>query len=139
MSLQKYVPVVARTFLTVIFLRSGTSKIFGFAGTVEQLAGQGVPLPAVTLAVSICLEVLGALSVILGFKARWGAIALIVFLVPTTLIFHTDFSIPGEGNQFFKNLGLIGGLLLVSVWGAGPVSIDAALGEPASRSERLPE
>jgi putative oxidoreductase len=66
----------------------------------------------------------GGLSVLLGYKARLGALLLIGFLIPATLIFHTNFSEPQQEIQFMKNLGLMGGLLMVVAFGAGPVSLD---------------
>lgn len=122
----KYIPLAARIFLTVLFLRSGFNKILDFGGTQEYMASSGIPagLTGFLLVSSIIIEIVGALSVILGYKARWGAIALIVFLVPTTLIFHTNFAQEMQVIQFFKNLGLIGGLLMVVYFGSGPLSID---------------
>ena len=117
----KYLPLVARTFLAAIFLRSGVSKILGFGATQQQIADMGLPAPAAALAVSIALEILGSLAVILGVRARWGAVALIAFLIPTTLIFHTS---AGEWTQFFKNLSILGGLLVVTATGSGPISLD---------------
>lgn len=138
--MEKFVPLIGRTFLAVIFLRSGIGKLFGFAATQEQIAAQGLPIPALLLVGSIILEIFGSLSVILGWKARWGAIALILFLIPTTLVFHTNFADPNQVIQFFKNLSILGGLLLVSVWGAGPVSIDTRTTSPSQtkESERMP-
>ena len=79
---------------------------------------------------AIVFEVGGGLSVILGYRARWGALALIVFTVPATLIFHNFWALEGMDQQinmimFMKNLSMIGGLSLVAAYGAGPVSLDA--------------
>lgn len=124
--MQRFVPLAARAMLSAIFLRSGLLKIFGFAGTQQYIAGKGIPLQftAVLLAGAIIFELVGGLSVLLGYKARWGASALIIFLVPTTLIFHTDFSQSSEVIQFLKNLAILGGLLMVFTYGSGPVSLD---------------
>lgn len=121
-----YIPLAARIFLTILFLHSGLNKILDFGGTQEYMASSGIPagLTGFLLVCSIIIEILGALSVILGYKARWGAIALIVFLVPTTLLFHTNFAESMQVTQFFKNLALIGGLLMVVYFGSGPLSID---------------
>ncbi|MBN2717714.1 MAG: DoxX family protein, partial [Deltaproteobacteria bacterium] len=61
---------------------------------------------------------------------RWGVLALLIFLVPTTLIFHAFWAVPPEMQQmqminFMKNLAIGGALLLTFVHGAGPLSIDA--------------
>lgn len=121
-----YIPLAARIFLSVIFLRSGIGKILDFGGTQQQIAGVGIPLAlAGLLAVgAIIFELGGALSVLLGYKARWGAIALIIFLVPTTLLFHTNFAEEMQVTQFLKNLAIVGGLLMVVYFGSGPVSVE---------------
>lgn len=122
-----YIPLAARIFLSVIFLRSGIGKILDFAGTQQQIASQGIPLAlAGLLAVgAIIFELAGGLSVLLGYKARWGAIALIIFLVPTTLIFHTNFAEEMQVIQFLKNVAILGGLLMVVYFESGPVSVDS--------------
>jgi uncharacterized membrane protein YphA (DoxX/SURF4 family) len=61
---------------------------------------------------------------LLGYKTRLGAILLILFLIPTTLVFHTDFSKEMQVIAFLKNLAIIGGLLMVVYAGAGPISLD---------------
>ena len=123
--MQKYVPLIARTFLSVIFLRSGLVKIFGFAGTQEYMTTQGIPmeLTGVLLIGAIILEIAGGVSVLLGYQARWGAIALLIFLVPATLIFHTNFADNIQVIQFLKNLAIMGGLLMVVTYGSGPLSV----------------
>lgn len=125
--MEKYIPLVARAFLAAIFLKSGFDKITGFSGTEQMMAGKGIPLTPLLLVGAIVFELLGGLSVLLGYKARWGAILLILFLIPTTLIFHTDFAERMQMSQFLKNLALIGGLLMVYYAGAGPVSLDHQL------------
>jgi len=93
------------------------------------------------LAIATALEVLGAISLILGLKARWGAAALLVFLVPVTLVFHNFWAVPAQEQQmemvnFMKNLSIAGGLLIVLGRGAGAFSVDAsrahARGEPVA-------
>lgn len=127
--MQKYIPLVARAFLATIFLYSAFGKITGFSGTQQYMAASGIPqaLTGLLLVGAIILELFGGLSVLLGYKARWGAIALILFLIPATLIFHTNFAQPMQLIQFMKNLGLLGGLLMVYAFGSGPLSVDEQL------------
>lgn len=127
MNMEKYIPLVARAFLAAIFLRSGIGKILDFGGTQEMMASKGLPLVPLLLVGAIVFELAGGLSVLLGYKARWGVIVLLIFLVPTTLIFHTNFADSMQVSQFLKNLGLIGGLLMVYYFGSGPVSVDEQL------------
>lgn len=123
-------PLIGRILLAQIFLMSGIGKLFNLAGTQKYMASHGMPLTALFLAGAICLELGGGLSLLAGYKARWGAVALIIFLVPTTLIFHTAFSDRMQQIQFMKNAAVIGGLLMVTHFGAGPFSLDAR-GGPA--------
>ena len=109
--MNRYVPLVARIFLSVIFLKSGLNKIFDFSGTQENMAAQGIPGTGFFLVLTIIVLLLGGFSILFGYKIRLGAWLLIGFLIPATLIFHTNF--PQEEVSFFKNLGLMGGLLMV--------------------------
>lgn len=120
-----FVPVAGRVLLALIFFMSGVGKIGDFAGTQQYMAAFGMPLTALFLVGAIVFEIGGALSLMAGFKARWGALALIVFLIPATLIFHTDFADQQQVIQFLKNLAILGGLLMVVAYGAGPWSLDA--------------
>jgi len=122
--MQKYTPLVARILLSAIFLKSGVDHIFNSAKTQQLIASKGIPLAHLLLIVTILVLLAGGLSVLLGYKARLGALLLIGFLIPTTLIFHTDFSDRLQEIQFLKNLGLMGGLLMVVTFGAGAVSLD---------------
>jgi putative oxidoreductase len=130
--LRQYVPVGARILLSLIFLMSGFGKITGFAGTAGYMASHGMPAVHFLLVMAIILEIAGGLSVLLGFKARLGAIALIVFLIPATLIFHAFWSAEPEAFRmqmimFMKNLAIMGALLMVVANGAGGPSIDSRL------------
>lgn len=123
--MKRYIPLIGRSLLALIFLMSGLQKIGNFAGTQEYMASYGMPLTALFLVGAIVLEVFGAASIIAGYKAKLGAIALIVFLIPATLIFHTDFGDRVQMIMFLKNVSIMGGLLVVAAYGAGPVSVDA--------------
>ena len=126
--MRSYVPLLGRILLGLIFVMSGLTKITGFEATQQQMAAQGMPLTAVFLVGAIVVEVLGGLSVILGLWARGGAAALILFLIPATLIFHTDFSQQTQVIMFLKNLSIMGGLLLVTAFGSGPYRIRSLRG-----------
>ncbi|NEO77599.1 DoxX family protein [Moorena sp. SIO4G3] len=120
--MKKYIPLLGRICLCAVFLKAGIDKLFNPTYTQQLMESKGVP--GVLIIPTIIILLAGGLSVLLGYKARWGALALIGFLIPTTLIFHTDFSNQMQEIQFLKNLGLIGGLLMVATFGPGPVSFD---------------
>jgi putative oxidoreductase len=75
------------------------------------------------------VELIGGASVLLGWKARWGALALIAYLVPVTLVFHNPAGLEGmaaqmEVVQFLKNLAIAGGLLAVASFGPGQIALE---------------
>ena len=125
----KYIPLIARICLSIIFLNSAISKITDFSGTEQMMADKGLPLAGLLLIGSIIFQLMGGISLVLGYKVRWGAIILILFLIPTTLVFHNFWANPDELTAFLKNLGLIGGLLMVYYAGAGAVSLDERTSE----------
>ncbi|NEQ47210.1 MAG: DoxX family protein [Leptolyngbya sp. SIOISBB] len=135
--LQKYIPLLARTAIAVIFLNSGIGKISNFAGTQQQIAQAGLPLAPLVTVFTIAFVFLGSIALILGFKARIGAGLLLAFLIPATLVFHNPIADPTQMTQFLKNLAIIGGLLMVTAYGSGPVSLDrqADSATPATYSE----
>lgn len=124
MFLQKYTPLIARTFIAIIFIQTGFAKISGFVGTQEKIASMGIPLAALVTIFTILFEMAGGISLVLGFKVRIGAIFLLLFLIPATLVFHNPIADPSQMIQFMKNLAIMGGLLMVVAYGAGPVSLD---------------
>ena len=121
----KYIPLAARICLCIIFINSGIGKIFGFTKTAEMMAGQGLPIASILLIFTIAFQLLGGFSLLLGYKVKIGSTLLILFLIPATLVFHNPISNPDELNNFLKNIGLIGGLLMTIYAGAGALSIDA--------------
>jgi putative oxidoreductase len=119
------VPLIARILLSAIFIQSGVGKIMDPSGTQQYMAAYGMPLTGLFLIGAIFCEIFGSLSILLGFKARLGATLLVIFMIPTTLIFHTKLSDQVQMIMFMKNLAIIGGLLMVAYFGSGPISLDA--------------
>lgn len=105
---------VARVLLCLVFLHAVIGKLTGFAGVAGMMAGRGLPVAPVLLAAAMALMAVGSVLVISGVRVRLGAILLLLFLVPTTLIFHNDVSDPQERIALLKNLSIMGGLLLVA-------------------------
>jgi putative oxidoreductase len=127
---ERYAPLVGRALLSLVFILSGLGKIAGWSQTAGYMASKGMPLVPFFLVMSILFELGGGLSVLSGFKARVGAVALVLFLIPTTLIFHNFWAYAGMERQmqmanFLKNLAIMGGLTMVAAYGAGPVAVDA--------------
>ena len=120
---------VGRIFLALIFVVSGVGKITGYAGTAAYMASKGLPLVEILLPLTIAVELGGGLLLALGWKARWAAAALFLFLIPTTLIFHQFWGIEPklahmQKIHFLKNVAIMGGMLMVLAIGAGAWSVD---------------
>ena len=124
MGLKPCLICLGRFLLALIFLMSGFGKAFRFQQTQQYMAAFGMPATAFFLVLAILVEILGGISVVLGYRSRWGAFILSLFLTAANLIFHKDFSDPAQVAMFFKNLSVLGGLLLLFAYGPGEISWD---------------
>lgn len=104
---------VARVLLCLVFLNAVLGKLSGFDKVSAAIAAKGLPLAPVLLVAAMLLMALGSALVISGWKARLGALLLLVFLIPTTLLFHGDAADSLQRIQLLKNLAIMGGLLMV--------------------------
>lgn len=120
--MDNYTSLFGRIFLAAIFLKSGWDKLLAPGSTIQYMSAKGIPFAGILVIPTIAVLLAGGLSVLLGYKAKLGAWLLIGFLIPATLIFHSRF--PQEEIAFFKNLGLMGGLLTLATYGAGKWSLD---------------
>lgn len=121
--LKQYGPLAGRILLALIFILAGYGKIKGWDGTLGFMASKGLPMPEVLLALTILVELGGGLLLLVGFQARWAALALFLFLIPVTLVFHPFWADPEQYNSFMKNLAIMGGMLYIMVYGSGPYSV----------------
>ena len=102
---------VGRLFLASTFAIAVPPKIVKFPYVLNSIVDRGIPENYATLLLvsAICILVIGSVSVIFIQESIIGPLLLLVFLVPTTIIFHLK---PFQSQPFFMNMGLIGGLLL---------------------------
>ena len=121
--------LLGRLFFALIFLVSGAGH---FAKqTIAYAAAQAVPLASVVVPLSGLLAVVGGLSILLGYHARIGAWLIVLFLVPVTFMMHKFWAATDpmmaqmQMSMFMKNISMLGGALLISQFGAGPLSLDA--------------
>lgn len=129
-ALQNPLSLIGRLLLAAVFLPAGLQKIGGFAGTAGYIASKGLPLPELGAVIAIAVEVLGGLALIVGLGTRAAALVMAVFTLAATVIFHNYWGVPADQAfvqqlMFFKNVGIIGGLLLLAAFGAGGWSLDA--------------
>jgi putative oxidoreductase len=120
--------LIGRILFSLIFL---TTFMFHFSQKgIDYAASQGVPAPQLLVPLSGIMAIAGGLSILLGFRARIGAWLIVAFLIPVTFMMHAFWKESDPMKQqmqmsnFMKNMGLLGGALLISYFGAGPVSID---------------
>ncbi len=136
--LRRFTVFLGRFCLSLIFLSSAVSKCFNWSETEQYVTGQLRELANTTTQMSVMqdmtnfalefsepllifaagLELLGALSLLLGLGPRIGALFLILFLIPTTIVAHHFWLLTGPGRDlqmvmFLKNVGILGGLFLV--------------------------
>ncbi len=129
--------VAGRVLLALVFILAGFSKFAGLEGTAGYIASKGLPMPSVLALLTALLEVVGGLALAIGFQARLAAIALAVFTLLATFLFHNFWAMPADQAfvqqlMFMKNLAITGGLLFVFALGAGPLSVDARRLQPAA-------
>ncbi len=125
--LKAFPMLFGRILLVLIFLQSGIGKIENFEATAQYMANQGMPYTNFFLVGAIFFELVGSITVILGYFARFGALLLLIFLIPTTLIFHNIFVDPKMMIHFMKNVSMFGGCLILLASGAGRFSLDGLL------------
>jgi putative oxidoreductase len=121
--------LLGRLLLCPIFLAGGTMKIVNWSKTAEEMSGKGMIFVSVVLAAAIAIELAGGLSILLGFKARLGAIVLALYLIPVTFVFHRFWAYDGAARElqlqhFLKNLTILGGLCTLTAAGAGRFSLN---------------
>ena len=122
--------LAGRLLLVALFLPAGIGKLTGFAGTVGYISSVGLPLPAVGAALALIVEIAGSLALIVGFQTRIAALVLAAFTLVASFFFHAYWAAPAEQAfvvqlLFFKNIAVVGGLLLLAAHGAGGLSLDA--------------
>lgn len=122
--------LLGRLLLVALFLPAGITKLTGFSGTAGYIASVGLPAPALAAAVALLVEILGSLALLFGFGTRIAAIVLALFTLAASFFFHAYWSAPADQAYvtqllFFKNIAIVGGLLILAAQGAGGWSLDA--------------
>lgn len=126
----KYVGLIGRIFFAGIFI----ATFFGHfsEAMIGHAASAGIPLPEVAVPLSGFVSLLGGLSVATGYKAKWGAWFLVIFLLPVTLTMHAFWGVSdpmmAQMHQvmFMKNLSMMGAALFIAYRGVGELSLERA-------------
>ena len=122
--------LVARLFLAAVILYSGVVKLVGGQVAISEFDLLGVPLPAVAVAATVAVQLLGGLAIVLGWQFRAAAAALAAFTVVATLIGHPFWAFAGVEFQrqlttALEHLAIVGGYLLLTITGPGRISLHA--------------
>lgn len=118
------VPAFGRVLISTLFLLAGLSKIAAPAMTIAYIQSVGLPLPSIAFGISAFVEIVGGLTLILGYRTRIVASILFVFTLATAAFFHNHLADQNQFIHFFKNIAIAGGLLNVIAFGGGRLSLD---------------
>ena len=114
--------LLGRIGLSLIFIISGWGKIAGYAATQQYMEAMGVP--GALLPLVIALELGGGLAILTGAFTRWIALALAAFSLASAALFHANLDDAAQAINFWKNVAMAGGFLMLAAHGAGMLSFD---------------
>jgi putative oxidoreductase len=123
-----YLILLARLLLSSPFLYSGVDKCWRWSAAQREVAASGLPWPTLLHLVTVIVQLGGGLSLLLGIEARLGALLLLLFLIPVTVMYHPFWKRAGaelvaEADHFLSNLAIMGGLLVIVALGSGPIRL----------------
>jgi putative oxidoreductase len=121
--------LVGRIALAALFLPAGLNKLAAIEGTSGYFSSLGLPIVAVLVWLVIAIEVLGGIAILIGYQTRLVAIGLAIFTLLASIVGHAFWAVPADAVfiqqlLFFKNVAVVGGLLVLASAGAGSISID---------------
>jgi putative oxidoreductase len=124
-------PLVSRLLISAIFVQGALGKILGWSGQASYMQSHQLPaqwIPAM-LGMALLIEVGGVLCLLVGWKARTAAFVMFLYLGTVSVLLHNFWAQPGASaggmqTQFLKNLGIMGGLLMIAACGPGRWSLD---------------
>jgi putative oxidoreductase len=109
-----------------------TSAVGHFStGMISEASAHGVPFAMILVPLAGLIALVGGVSIMLGYRARFGALLLLVFLVPVTLVMHKFWGLADAQQammqriHFMKNVSMIGACLMIMHFGSGPYSLDS--------------
>lgn len=131
--MKNIIDLIGRSLVAVIFIYDGLDSVFYFQKTKELMTSYGLNWQQdVLLLISIVLLLVGGTLVLIGYRASFGSILLLLYWIPVTFIVHSFWNETGEGlrlelNHFMKNLAIAGGLFIILVNGSGRYSVKTLL------------
>ena len=124
MSATRYLAFVGRLMIGLAFVVSGLGKVAAYGATTALISAAGLPFPPLAFAVAVAVELGGGMLLIAGYRARVVALVMAVFALATAVSFHNNFADQDQMFHFLKNVIMAGGLLQITAFGAGALSLD---------------
>jgi len=125
-AIKSFLPPLARVLMSSLFIWDGILQLRNPEDTAGFFASVHVPLPAVSIWISMAIHILGGLAILVGFKTRWAAAVLALLCLGTAFGVHLPAGDQDDMINFYKNLVMAGGFLYVIDFGAGGLSFDEA-------------
>jgi putative oxidoreductase len=124
--------LLGRVALGAIFVKSGLQKLMTLSAFAASLAGRGIPASSTWAVIGATVEFGGGILIVTGFRTREASLLMVLFVIVATAISHRYWEYAEaarrlQESQFFKNLSIIGGFLLLFAAGPGRFGLDALL------------
>ncbi|HEO9435209.1 TPA: DoxX family protein [Enterobacter hormaechei subsp. steigerwaltii] len=128
-SSRSFLLLIARIAIVVLFIIFGYPKLTGFSGTVQYMTSLGAPMPMLVAIVAVVMEVPAAILIVLGFFTRPLAVIFVFYTLGTAVIGHHYWDMTGDAVlpnmiNFYKNVSIAGGFILLAITGPGAISLD---------------
>jgi len=138
-SRQDVIVLLGRVALGAIFVKSGLQKLMALSAFAASLASRGVPQSSVWAVIGATVEFVGGILIVTGLRTREASLLMVLFVIVATGISHrywefADAARRLQESQFFKNLSIIGGFVLLFATGSGRFGLDALLARRKGRS-----
>ena len=122
--MKAYMLPIARVLMSSLFIWEGVEQLRNPSGAAQYFASVHIPVADVAVWVSVAIHLLGGVALLVGFKTRCAAIALLLICLGTAFGVHLPAGNTANMLQFYKNLVMAGGFLYVIRFGAGGMSVD---------------
>ena len=128
-SSRSFLLIIARIAIVVLFIIFGYPKLTGFSGTVQYMTSLGAPMPMLAAIIAVVMEVPAAILSVLGFFTRPLAVIFVFYTLGTAVIGHHYWDMTGDAVlpnmiNFYKNVSIAGGFILLAITGPGAISLD---------------
>ena len=120
----RFIPLLGRILIAAPFLMSGLGKLASYGPTTQMISAVGLAPAPLGWLIAVLVEVGGGALLLIGLKVRWASLAMALFTLATAVSFHRNFADQNQMIHFLKDVMLAGGLLQITYFGAGPLSLD---------------